>query len=192
MATMSLINKPPYRKLKGYAFDPITSLDLDTAEINQIIYKVPWEDNLLPGPEGEYIQVIDRDPASNAVYQPVNLNDPSILGSDGLNPSETNPQFHQQMVYAVIMTTIKNFERALGRKVMWSPVEKYDRIKKRIYYDYVPKLLVFPHAIRDQNAYYSPDRKALLFGYYRWHRLFLPLTRYHCPRNHPRPARRYV
>jgi hypothetical protein len=34
-------------------------------------------------------------------------------------------------------------------------------------FEYVKQLLVFPHAIRDQNAYYSPDRKALLFGYYK-------------------------
>ena len=158
-------NKPPFRKLRGYAFDPITSLDLDTAEINQIVYKIPWEDDLKPGPEGEYIQVVDRDPASKAVYRPVNLNDPNILASDGLTPSETNPQFHQQMVYAVIMTTIKNFEKALGRRVMWSPVEMIDD-KNKIKFAFVEKLLVFPHAVRDQNAYYSPERKVILFGYY--------------------------
>ena len=58
--------KPPFRNLRGYAFDPVTSLDLDTADINQITYNIVWEDKLLPGPEGEYIKVIDRDPASNA------------------------------------------------------------------------------------------------------------------------------
>lgn len=158
------VNKPPYRKLRGYAFDPSTSLDLDTAEINQIVYRIPWEPDLQPGPEGEYIHVVDRDPASNAIYKPVDLNVPELLASDGLAPSETNPQFHQQMVYAVIMSTIKNFERALGRKVMWSPVEKI--IKGKRVFENVKKLLVYPHGLRDQNAYYSPERKALLFGYY--------------------------
>ena len=158
-------SKPAFRKLRGYAFDPITSLDLDTAEINQMVYKIPWEEKLLPGPEGEYVKVVDRDPASNAVYKPVNLNNPGILASDGLTPSETNPQFHQQMVYAVVMTTIKNFEKALGRRVMWSPVQKISADKK-LHYEFVKKLLIFPHALRDQNAYYSPERKALLFGYY--------------------------
>jgi len=156
-------NNPPFRKLQGFAFDPITSLDLDTADINRITYKVPWED-LQPGPEGKYIRVIDRDPASNAIYKPVDLNAPHILATDGLTPSEANPQFHQQMVYAVVMTTIKNFEKALGRQVTWSPAEKIVEGKK--VYEYVDKLLVYPHALREQNAYYSPDRKALLFGYY--------------------------
>jgi len=156
--------KPSFRKLRGYAFDPITSLDLDTADINQIIYKVPWENDLQPGPEGEYIKVIDRDPGSNALYAPVDLNDPAILASDGLSPSETNPQFHQQMVYAVMMTTIKNFEKALGSKVMWSPITRQEG--RGIKTEFVKRLFVYPHAVRDQNAYYSPDRKAVLFGYY--------------------------
>ena len=53
-------------------------------------------------------------------YKPVDLNSPHILAQDGLAPSETNPQFHQQMVYAVAMATIRNFERALGRVAFWS------------------------------------------------------------------------
>jgi hypothetical protein len=156
--------KPPFRKLRGYAFDPITSLDLDTVDINETTYTVAWENDLKPGPEGEYIAVVDRDPVSDKVYTPVNLNDPSLLATDGLSPSETNPQFHQQMVYAVVMSTIKNFEQALGRKVLWSSREKEVRGHKQ--YEYVDKLLVFPHGVRDQNAYYSPDRKVLVFGYY--------------------------
>src|SRR4029078_984953 len=31
---------------------------------------------------------------------------------------------------------------------------------------YVRQLRIHPHAIRDANAYYDPDRKALLFGYF--------------------------
>lgn len=165
MPSKILSNRPSFRKLRGYAFDPLTSLDMDTAQINQIVYKVPWEDNLQPGPEGEYIKVIDRDPASDAVYKPVNLNDPAILATDGVTPSETNPQFHQQMVYAVMMTTIKNFEKATGGKVMWSPVQKIND-QNKMKTAFVRQLYVYPHAIRDQNAYYSPERKAVLFGYY--------------------------
>lgn len=170
--------RPPFRKLRGYAFDPSLSLELDTAGINEITYKVHWEDNLLPGPEGEYIKVIDRDPSSDAFYKPVDLNDQDILANDGLDPSESNPQFHQQMVYAVVMNTIKNFEKAIGRKVQWSPVAeditKYiikdagKRNPKRPIYGrrYVEKLLLYPHAFRGANAYYSSDRKAILFGYF--------------------------
>ena len=52
---------------------------------------------------------------------PVDLDDPRLLAQDGWAPSEGNPQFHQQMVYAVAMKTIEHFERALGRPVLWRP-----------------------------------------------------------------------
>src|SRR5439155_18716267 len=31
---------------------------------------------------------------------------------------------------------------------------------------YVEKLRIYPHAVRQANAYYNPDKKALLFGYF--------------------------
>jgi hypothetical protein len=86
-----------------------------------VIINVPWEDNLGLGPVDDYLEVVDCDPASQAFYAPVNLNDPRLLAQDGLPPSEGNPQFHQQMVYAVARTTISHFERALGRRALWSP-----------------------------------------------------------------------
>jgi hypothetical protein len=173
-----MTKKPAFRKLRGYAFDPSLSLELDTAQINDITYKIIWEQDLQPGPEGEYIKVVDRDPSSNATYKPVDLNDQHILANDGLEPSESNPQFHQQMVYAVAMNTIKNFEKAIGRKIQWSPVteditpyvikDAKKRDPKRPIYSrrFIDKLLLYPHAFRGANAYYSSDRKAILFGYF--------------------------
>ena len=162
----SFTPRPVYRRLRGYAFDPSLSVHLDTAVINEIVYKVDWEDGdgLQPGPVGKYIEVVDYDPASDSFYEPVNLNDAHILAQDGLPPSEGNPQFHQQMVYAVTMTTIRNFERALGRPALWAPrlIEQGDRR----WYEYVERLRIYPHALREANAYYSPEKKALLFGYF--------------------------
>src|SRR5262249_16002930 len=79
-------------------------------------------------------------------------------------PSEGNPQFHQQMVYAVAMTTIRLFENALGRRAMWAPrlYKKDERLRE----EYVGRLRIHPHALREANAYYSPEKKALLFGYF--------------------------
>jgi len=154
--------KPPFRKLRGYAFDPSLSLKLDTAFINLITYKVPWEKDLQPGPIGEYLEVVDYDPTTERYYKPVDLNNTNLLAQDGLEPSETNPQFHQQMVYAVAMTTIKNFESALGRKIIWSS----RRVTGQVFEKYVQRLRIYPHALRDANAYYSPLKKSLLFGYF--------------------------
>ena len=156
---------PPSRRLRGYAFDPSLSLRLETAAINQAIFETPWERNLKPGPVGEYIEVLDFDPASGCWYEPVDLNDVELVAQDGLAPSEGNPQFHQQMVYAVAMNTVANFEYALGRQIFWSA--KYDPTLPEGHRDvFVRRLRIYPHALREANAYYSPDKRALLFGYF--------------------------
>lgn len=169
--------RPTMRKLRVYAFDPQASKDLRTAVMNDAVISVPWEEDweeqLTPGPCGEYLEVIDHDPISGVFYAPVDLNDPHLLAQDGLPPSEGRPQFHQQMVYAVAMKTIKLFERALGRSIIWarefSPDEKKQRRESgefnRPYYE--KKLRIYPHALREANAYYSPEKTALLFGYFK-------------------------
>jgi len=162
MTTSDLIPEPNSRYLRIFAFDPAISAQYDTASIAEITIAIPWEKNLLPGPIGEYIEVVDIDPASGAFYKPVDLNDPRILSQDGLAPSEVNPQFHQQMVYAVAMTTIGHFEQALGRVALWSS-RRMDGDGKS---EFVRRLRIYPHALRDRNAFFSPDKKALLFGYF--------------------------
>lgn len=159
-----LANRPPFRRLRGYAFDPSLSIKLDTAAINHAVFEVPWERHVMPGPRGEYVEVVDYDPASGCWYDPVDLNSVNLLAQDGLAPSEGNPQFHQQMVYAVAMNTIANFERALGRQVLWSPRDDGTDTAGRD--QYVKTLRIYPHALRAANAYYSPQKKALLFGYF--------------------------
>lgn len=161
-ALNQLMNRPPHRRLRGYAFDPSMSLQLDTVGINHAIFEVPWESRLDPGPCGEYLEVVDYDPASGCWYDPVDLNNINLLAQDGYAPSEGNPQFHQQMVYAVAMNTISNFERALGRQVFWSSRDVPDGPLDQ----YVQRLRIYPHALRAANAYYSPQKKALLFGYF--------------------------
>lgn len=155
---------PTRRSLQTFAFDPSLDLDLDTARVNRAVIDVRWEEDLQPGPVGEYVEVVDVDPASRCVYAPVDLNHPHLLASQGLAPSEGNPQFHQQMAYAVSMKTIANFEQALGRTIHWSPRWTVEDRKYRE--EYVPRLRIYPHALREANAYYSPDKKALLFGYF--------------------------
>ncbi|RWY75281.1 S8 family serine peptidase [Rhizobium sp. WSM1325] len=165
---------PPKRRLRVYALDPSIGKQLESVAVHQATLSVPWDDDrsdgsLLPGPVGEYLEVVDVDPASNRVYDPVDLNNKLLLAQDGLAPSEGNPQFHQQMVYAVAMATIGHFERALGRRALWAPrYASYigrDGDRKSKGYE-VPRLRIYPHGLRMENAYYSPDKKALLFGYF--------------------------
>jgi subtilisin family serine protease len=153
---------PPFRRVRAYASDPSFSTRLETASINEVVLKIRWEE-LEPGPTGEYLQVIDED-ATGTSYTPVDLDDARLLAQDGWAPSEGNPAFHQQMVYAVAMKTIEHFEQALGRPVLWrprnNPENRFDDSQ------FVRRLLVRPHALRQANAFYSPQEVGLLFGYF--------------------------
>lgn len=153
---------PWSRCLQAYAFDPSLSRSLETFELNRITLEIPWE-RLPPGPSGEYLEVVDHDAPTGCFYPPVDLDHPHLLATAGLPPSTGDPQFHQQMVYAVAMRTIRHFELALGRRVQWSP-----HIAKAGFDDgdFVQQLRLYPHALREQNAYYHPGKKALLFGYF--------------------------
>jgi len=160
---------PVSRCLRVFAFDPVLRLRLETERLNETTLNIRWEPNLQPGPVGEYLEVVDVDPSSNACYAPVDLNHPHLLASDGLAPAEGVPQFHQQMVYAVAMTTIQRFEDALGRTALWAP--RMVRSKGGgVSSHYVQRLRIYPHALREANAYYSPPRNALLFGYFQANR----------------------
>lgn len=158
-------SKPAFRCIRGFALDPSLRSRLDTAPVSTLTYKIPWEP-LRPGPVGEYLEVIDYDPASKCFYAPVDLDNPLLLAQDGHFPSEGLPQFHQQMVYGVASLTIAHFERALGRAALWSPGPSPDPKNEADDSNYVPRLRIYPHALREANAFYSPQKKALLFGYY--------------------------
>jgi hypothetical protein len=115
---------------------------------------------------GDAIAVVDYDGANGTYYAPVDLDDPRILLRGGLDPDETNPRFHQQMVYAVVTETIQHFEQALGRRIHWrrgipeeNPTSWHD--------EHIWTLLLYPHAFVGANAFYSPGAHGILFGYFK-------------------------
>jgi len=156
------LQNPPYRRLRVYAVDPSLSARFDTAGINEVTLKIRWEEFEKAGPVGEYLAVEDVDAEKEPYAAPVDLNDPRLLAQDGWAPSEGNPQFHQQMVYAVAMKTIEHFEKALGRPILWRPRPNPDKPSDDR--EFVRRLSVRPHALRQANAFYSPQEVALLFG----------------------------
>ena len=178
---------PSVRRLSGYSFDPSLATSDENAKVSTVVVSLPFEKDLEPGPVGEYLEVVDVDPATGCAYAPVDLNHPYLLSRDGLAPSEGSPQFHQQMVYAVAMKTIQHFEHALGRPIFWSPLRPWLKnsadpsyAQKRFKNDhgrpvvdlsdqYIQRLRIYPHALREENAYYSPQKRALLFGYFPAH-----------------------
>lgn len=157
------IPDPPFRRIRVYAIDPSYSTRFMTAKISQAVLNVAWESDIKPGPVGEYLEVVDQDP-SGIKYEPVDLSNARLAAQDGFAPSEGNPGFHQQMVYAVAMNTIAHFEAALGRKVLWRA--RPDPANSAIENQFTQWLRIVPHAMREANSFYAPDEVALRFGYF--------------------------
>src|SRR3984957_10015240 len=157
---------PPTRSLQVYAVDPSTG----KYSGNQITVRVPWE-RLDPGPTGLKIAVIDYDAGNKCYYPPIYLDDRLLLANDGLDPTEADPRFHQQMVYAIASRTIQMFEVALGREIRWRRADRFggskehdDALRKT---DDIRVLKLYPHAMQQANAYYSPQAHGILFGYFK-------------------------
>jgi len=153
--------QPANRPLQVYAFDPTLGRHLG----NVMTINVRYEP-LQPGPVGSRIAVVDYDGSTKKFNLPVALDDPKVLIRGGLDPTEFDPRFHQQMVYAVATETLERFEAALGRRIHWryppdpkDPTKSAPRSLNRLY--------LFPHAMVQANAFYSPDVHGILFGYFR-------------------------
>jgi hypothetical protein len=140
---------PATRPLRIYPTDPTQGYE----PARKISIDVEYEP-LAPGPCGDRIEVVDYDGYVQAYYEQVDLDDKAILMQGGLEPSEADPRFHQQMVYAVASRTLANFDRALGRRVNMRKGSRLTRLR------------ILPHAFRGRNAYYDRDLHALLFGYF--------------------------
>jgi hypothetical protein len=139
---------PRRRRLRTFAFDPMST----RLSGRFLTISVPYETDLATGPQGRLLQVVDYDPVRRSWYALVDLDDAFILAQDGLQPSEGDPRSHQQIVYAVASSVIERFERYLGRRFRWRGRAK---------------LALVPHAFEGRNAYFDPNLKAVLFGYYR-------------------------
>lgn len=157
---------PPVRRpLRAYAFDPSRGRQLG----NQMKLDVRYR-KLHPGPvtvdhDPDAIAVIDYDATRGTYYTPVDLEDRWILVRNGLEPTESDPRFHQQMVYAVASETIEHFEAALGRRIHWRRAERSGSERGWLADDIVT-LNLYPHAMRARNAFYCPEAHGILFGYF--------------------------
>lgn len=142
-------DRPSKRPLKIYASDPMAGRTFGNRARIEIDNEL-----LAPGPSGARLEVVDYDGATGVYYEPVDLDHPNILMQGGLDPAESDPRFHQQMVYAVAMRTLENFDRALGRTIH---LGRKGRLKLRLY----------PHAFYGANAFYDRAKNAIFFGYFR-------------------------
>jgi hypothetical protein len=166
MASKSNSIPPARRPLRVFAFDPSRGQLLG----NEMRLNVRYRE-LLPGPTDrngphDRIAVLDYDASRGKYYRPVDLDDPYVLITGGVAPSESDPHFHQQMVYAVASDTIEQFETALGRRIHWRRAARKLHDEPGWKPEDILGLTLYPHAMRQANAFYSPDAHGILFGYF--------------------------
>ncbi len=149
----------PYRRRRG---DPLVrplkvfTIDSTTARSDGAIATVetPWEP-LMPGPIGRLLAVERLDVRGKPVA--VDLEDPRILIQGGVEPSVSDPRFHQQMLYAVCSKIYAQFQAALGRSVAWG----FDSGARG------GRLLLRPHAAEaGRNAMYEKGSGQISFGFF--------------------------
>ncbi|HEY8184583.1 MAG TPA: hypothetical protein VIF64_00860 [Pyrinomonadaceae bacterium] len=153
------VARPRTRRLTVIAQDPSIRVKgrVLTTEV-----EIPAEE-IAPGPRGYRVQVVDYDTSSGVLYQPRAY--PPLQSGQYLDPFKedaerpnndslvTDPRFHEQNVYAIVMKTLARFEFALGRRISWGfPGHQIN---------------VAPHAFADANAFYSKHDQALVFGYFK-------------------------
>jgi hypothetical protein len=140
-------NRQPACKYRIIALDPTTK-DRDGKILTALI-EIPNE-QLMPGPRGYRVQVVDYDATNRILYKaaPYRAQD---LERNVAHP-ETDRAFHARSTYAIVMSVLARFERALGRRVPWSFAGH--------------QITIAPHAFLDLNAFYSQADRAIFFGYY--------------------------
>jgi hypothetical protein len=154
------IPMPPYRPLNAFAFDPAAGMIVGNSMTVQVRYE-----ELKPGPIGDRFAVIDYDGNCDVFYKPVDYADDSLLINGGMRLSQADPRFHQQMVYAVASETLQRFEAALGRQIHWKlPEKNRPGLSPR---EAARRLNLFPHAMRQENAFYCREAHGILFGYFK-------------------------
>lgn len=144
----TLQSQTPTRRLTILAQDPSVRR---RGKILTARVEVPTE-YLREGPAGHRAHVIDYDSSTDRLLQPGRIGAEDPFADESPNALIENPHFHAQNVYAIVMSTLARFEKALGRRVRWGFGGH--------------QIKVLPHAFSDANAYYSRGDEALMFGYF--------------------------
>lgn len=144
---------PGNRRISVIAQDP--SVKDAKGRILMAKIEIPAE-NLMPGPSGYRVQVVDYDSSTGRYYGahvlPQDFDEELKAWREGEQPIVKDYRFHAQNAYALVMKTLARFEFALGRRVGWA-------FK-------VHQLKVAPHGLMDANAFYTRKEEGLVFGYF--------------------------
>lgn len=143
----------PTRQLTVFAQDPSITTESGDALLTRL--RVPDEPTK-PGPRGHRVRVIDYDASRGHYYAPYELKPDrdEFESARDVGRLVGDPRFHAQNVYAIAMSTLWQFEAALGRHQPWAFFESKGH-----------QLNIAPHAFAEANAFYSRADEGLFFGY---------------------------
>ena len=142
--------RPERRFLRIYTFDPMIARSGEHRATVDIPYReVRCEARRF---YDDRLEVVDYDGATKRYYRALDLESAGVGIQQGVEPAEPDPQFHQQMVYAVASRVLESVDRALGRRLRFAGGQT---------------LRLFPHAGQVRNAYFDDGLHAVLFGYFR-------------------------
>jgi hypothetical protein len=131
---------PRTRKLTIVAQDPTIRMannKILTAEVS-----IPAED-LESGPTGHRVRIRDAVAATGRLFtsRKWTLQNAAEYKRPSNTTIRSDPRFHQQNVFGIVMRTLSRFERALGRRVSWAT--------------FGHQLKVLPHAFAKLEAWYT-------------------------------------
>jgi hypothetical protein len=151
--------EPTHRRLRIFTSDPTASRLAGRTCVAEVPFEPLSIEDKRKGRTsyqclcGSLFELHMIDDEGRALAPPL-LDEPLQLMQDGYAPSESNPRFHAQMVYAVASCVHADFRRALGREPGWGFAGSSKRLK------------IHPLGSRDENAWYEPSSGALIFGYF--------------------------
>ena len=147
---------PPSRPLRVFALDPSAG----TLNGSVATVQVPFEP-VAAGFRGRAFEIDPHDAGCSVTYDLLRLDDRAVLLGSGRKPSPSDPLFHQQMVYAVCMSTYGAFRAALGRHLAWGfdPRDTDDGTRLR--------LRPWGFVADKPNAFYDKASGEISFGYVR-------------------------
>jgi len=155
---------PRTRKMSVIAQDPSVK-DPNGRGVLTMSLDVPFE-RLAPGPQGSRVHVIDYDVSNNTLYKPSREDHETDPYEDVRDREllESDRNFHARNAYAIVMSTLARFEKALGRRAPFSFPGG------GLYAGAAPGrghvIKVAPHAFLEPNAFYSRRDEGLFFGYF--------------------------
>ena len=162
----------PERKLRIYALDPSVAKRLDSVSVHEATLIVPWDDQPATAEPLRPARSASISKWSTSIRRRTASMIPSIsttrccLRRTDCRRRKAIRSSTSRWSMPSRMTTDRPFRaRARPPRAVGAALRRRKGADGAWRYE-VPRLRIYPHGLRTDNAYYSPDKKALLFGYF--------------------------